>query len=139
MNIIRLNTTAPDGFVKGGNGNGGNTGNSYFYEIPIDLLKKIDDAEEPLTIKEAIELHTAADIHYKCVARFDKFLEGGIPKFWGILDYSESFDAQSEENPRGMVKLVLGEVYWLYTEGGLTSNFGLGVSLRLEDGVFVFD
>ena len=37
MNIIRLNTTAPDGFVKGGNGNGGG-GNMKYYDCVADAL-----------------------------------------------------------------------------------------------------
>lgn len=44
MNIVRLNTTAPDGFVKGGNGNGGNSGGGMkYYDCLFDYISEEGD------------------------------------------------------------------------------------------------
>ena len=132
MNIIRLNTTAPDGFVKGGNG-----GNNYFYTAPLDLLRKIDD-RETLTIKEAMSLYDASKRNYMLVFRYNLISDGGITLFFNLSDSQEESELMSPDNPLGVrwFDLIASRVYYDADAGNPELSISGALRFTYKDGYF---
>lgn len=86
MNIIRLNTTAPDGFVKGGNGGGGGSTPStpsakWTGHADAEGLRAIGWTDEDIAYYQAHGVNwNAEDDEYHKVSEYDKnlYLSGGF-------------------------------------------------------------
>lgn len=112
--------------------------NNYFYEVDLNLLKKIDNAEEPLTIKEAISLYNAAITSFRVVFHFEKIRYGGTTVFFYLNDSASRGDSQSPDNPDGIVYFSLISAYvYCNNDGELEMTMEHVLNFTYEDGYFV--
>ena len=135
MNIVRLNTTAPDNVIVRSNEGGGN---NYFYTLDKETFLKIDNGD-PLTIKEAASLYNMAIKNYAIVFERDVYWDDISAEryFVRYINGETRGSLITEENPFGVAWFVLSDaaVYYNPETGdySLSSNFGLKFQIS-EDG-----
>ena len=113
MNIVRLNTTAPDGFVKGGNGNGGGSTPStpsakWTGHADAEGLRAIGWTDEDIAYYQEHGVNwNAEDDEYHKVSDDNKALYGvltadNISSYKNRIVYLPKIDTSSKTNMSSM-------------------------------------
>lgn len=110
----------------------------YFYTVPLDLLRKIYDEVEPLTVKEALSLYDAISQNYRLVFRYNLIYDGGSTLFYH-LSYSEvASELVSPDNPLGVRRfdLIASSVYYNADADELELSMQSALRFTYKDGYF---
>ena len=111
--------------------------NIYFYTVPLDLVRKIDD-REPLTVKEALSLYDAILQNYRLVFRYNLISEGSRILFHHLADSGYTSSNVSPDNPSGVQYFVLmaSSVHYNVVTGVLELSSDDTLMFTYRDGYF---